>query len=375
MPAFGNMLLLALACFGAPGVAPAASPASRIFIAGDSTASDYSVERAPRAGWGMALPSYFGANRDVRNHALSGRSSRSFIEQGALEKIANELRKDDILLIQFGHNDEKVEDPSRYTEPQTEFPGWLMRYVEVAREHEAIPILVTPLARRVFDKGQLLDTHGPYTQAVRDLAQREKIGLIDLNTRSMDWLRALGAEPSKRYYMHVPEQQQVDDTHLQWHGATAVACFIVEGMKQLDPTLASAVVRDTSCGAKPTARADLATQAHPSAVVHLGDVPALQQPGPHGGNGETTAYQYFLDAPDLPLQFRKRVLQKGAGIGLHQHVHDEIYYVLGGNGVYILDGKLHEVNEGDVLLTRSGSTHALQQSGNDDLTILITYPK
>jgi lysophospholipase L1-like esterase/quercetin dioxygenase-like cupin family protein len=365
---------IAFVFFAIPLMTIAAESVPRIFIAGDSTASDYPSERAPRAGWGMALPSFFGPNREVRNHALSGRSSRSFIEQGALEAIADELRKGDVLLIQFGHNDEKIEDPTRYTEPNTDFPRWLLHYIKVAREKAATPILITPLARRVFDHGQLLDTHGVYAEAVRDLARREQVGLIDLNLRSMDWLRALGDEPSKRYYMHVPEQQMTDDTHLQWQGATAVACLVVDAWKQLDPTLATDVVRDTACGARPTARADLAAQAYPSIVIH-GDESAQLQPGPHGGNGETTAYPYFTDAPDLAMNFRKRVLHRDSGIGLHQHSHDEIYYVLSGRGRYILDGALHEVAAGDVLLTRRDSTHALQQSGDEDLVILIAYPK
>ncbi len=351
----------------------AAEPVPRIFIAGDSTASDYPPQRAPRAGWGMALASYFGDNREVRNHALSGRSARSFIDQGALAAITNELRAGDVLLIQFGHNDQKLEDPSRYTEPG-EFPRMLLRYIDAARERGATPILVTPLARRLFDHGQLLDTHGVYAEAMRDLAQREKVGLIDLTARSMDWLRALGDEASKRYYLHVPDQGLQDNTHLQWHGATAVACLVVDGWKQLDPGLADDVVRDTDCGARPTARADLSAQSNPSMVIH-GDKLARRQPGPHGGNGETTAYPYFADAPDLGFHFRKRVLHPGAGIGLHQHTHDEIYYVLAGQGSYILDGELHDVVAGDVMLTRSGSTHGIQQTGDGDLVILLTYPK
>ena len=81
----------------------------------------------------------------------------------------------------------------------------------------------------------------------------------------------------------------------------------------------------------------------------------------------------FADAPDMPFQFRKRALHKGAGVGLHQHDHDEIYYVLSGRGRYILDGVVHDVGAGDALLTRSGSTHSIQQAGDEDLAILIVY--
>jgi lysophospholipase L1-like esterase/quercetin dioxygenase-like cupin family protein len=351
----------------------------RVFIAGDSTASDYGPERAPRQGWGMQLPSFLDAKTwSVRNHAQSGRSARSFIEQGWLDGIAKDLRRGDVLLVQFGHNDAKVEDPSRYNEPREAFPAWLMRYVALARERGATPLLVTPVARRKFDRGQLLDTHGLYVQAVRDLAAREGIGLIDLNARSMDWLRALGDEPSKRFFMHVPEartpdEAQTDDTHLRDAGAVAVACFVVDEWKTLDPALASTVVRDTDCGAKPTSLADRAAQVQPSMVLHRDAIVPRVQPGPHGGAGETVAYPMFADAKDIPFQFRRRVLHKGAGIGLHPHDHDEIYYVLAGQGRYFLDGREHAVAAGDALLTRAGSTHAILQDGEADLELLIVY--
>jgi lysophospholipase L1-like esterase/mannose-6-phosphate isomerase-like protein (cupin superfamily) len=322
----------------------------------------------------MALPTFFGANREVRNHALSGRSSRSFVEQGALEALRLELRRGDVLLIQFGHNDQKIEDPSRYTEAKVEFATWLMRFVDAARERDATPVLITPLARRAFQEGRLIDTHGAYADTVRQLAQREQVALIDLSARSMDWLRALGDDASRNYYLHVPEQGLQDDTHLQWHGATAVACLVVDAWKQMDAALGDAIVRDTDCGARPTALVDLREQPHPSGVIH-GDEFARIQPGPHGGNGLTTGYPYFADAPELSFHLRKRVLNPDSGIGLHQHTHDEIYYVISGRGQYVLDGVVHEVVAGDVMLTRPGSTHGLQQSGDEDLVILLTYPK
>lgn len=355
--------------------AEARHPQRQVFIAGDSTASEYGPERAPREGWGQALDSFLDDSFVVRNHARSGRSARSFIEEGWFGGIARDIRKGDVLLIQFGHNDEKIEDPKRYNEPREAFPQWLMRYVALAREKGATPILVTPVARRTFDHGkQLLDTHGLYAQAVRDLAQREELGLIDLNARSMDWLRALGDAPSKAYFMHVPEQRQADDTHLQAHGAAAVACLVVDEWKRLDESLEAHIVRDTDCGASPTALADLRAQAHPSQVMHERDI-ATDQPGPHGGAGTTTAYPFFHDAPALGFEFRKRVLHKGAGIGLHQHHKDEIYYVLGGRGTYVLDGKAYDVKAGDAMLTRPGSSHAIRQDGEEDLELLIMYGK
>lgn len=368
------LLALALLAASAAGVAQPA----RVFIVGDSTASEYGPERAPREGWGMRLQSYLDPEAyDVRNHAQSGRSARSFIAEGWLKPVEKELRHGDVLLVQFGHNDEKIEDPARYNEPAQAFPQWLSRYVELARGKGATPILITPLARRKFEPGrtaeQLLDTHGLYTQAVRDLAVRENIGLIDLNAMSMDWLRALGDEASKAYFMHVPEQKQADDTHLRDHGAWLVACLVVRGWKQLDADLANHVVRDTDCGAKQESLAERAVQPHPSLVVHEKDI-AKPQPGPHGGAGTTTAYPFFADAPGLGFNFRKRVLHKGAGIGTHPHDKDEVYYVISGRGLYLYDGKAVEVGPGHAILVRPGSTHGIQQRGDEDLVLLIAYP-
>jgi lysophospholipase L1-like esterase/mannose-6-phosphate isomerase-like protein (cupin superfamily) len=370
---------LLVAALHAPAAEPRQAAARQVFIVGDSTASEYGPERAPRQGWGMQLQSFLDpAEWQVRNHAQSGRSARSFIEEGWLAPVETSLSRGDVLLIQFGHNDEKAEDPTRYNEPQRAFPQWLTRYVALAREKGATPILLTPLARRKFERGskidQLLDTHGAYSIAVRELAKREQLGVIDLDALSTAWLRALGDEASKPFYMHVPPQGLSDDTHLQARGATAVACLVVGGWKALDPALAKSVVRDTDCGARDTALADGAAQAHPSQVVHEADL-VRQQPGPHGGAGTTTAYPFFADAPGLSFFFRKRVLHKGAGIGLHQHDKDEVYYVVSGQGRYIVDGTIRDVGPGDAMLTRTGSTHALQQAGDEDLVILLAYPK
>ena len=373
------LLFVLAALLAMPCATVAAQSPKRVVIVGDSTASEYGPERAPRQGWGMQLQSFLDpAAWQVRNHAQSGRSSRSFIDEGWLKPVEKELARGDVLLIQFGHNDEKAEDPTRYNEPAQAYPQWLMRYVALARSKGATPILVTPLARRKFERGskidQLLDTHGAYSIAVRELAKREQVGLIDLDALSTAWLRALGDEASKPFYMHVPEQNLGDDTHLQQRGATAVACLVVGGWKTLDAALSKTVVRDTDCGARDTALADRIAQPHPSQVVHEADI-ARQQPGPHGGAGTTTAYPFFADAPGLSFFFRKRVLHKGAGIGLHQHDKDEVYYVVSGKGRYVMDGTIRDVGPGDAMLTRTGSTHSLMQVGDDDLVILLAYPK
>lgn len=240
----------------------AAPIASRqVFIVGDSTASAYGPGRAPRQGWGECLQDWLDDGLVVRNHARSGRSSRSFIEQGWLAPIADRLRVGDVLLVQFGHNDEKREDPARRTAADGDFPRWLMRYVALARERGATPVLVTPLARRKFDGAEPIDTHGDYARAVRDLARREGVALVDLDAASRDWLRRLGPDASKHYYMYVPSQGQADDTHLQMEGATAVACLVTAGWARVAPELAPQLHHATDCSALPGAPTDRAPPA------------------------------------------------------------------------------------------------------------------
>ncbi len=209
-----------------------------------------------------------------------------------------------------------------------------MRYVALARGTGATPILVTPLARRKFDAhGQLLDTHGLYAQAVRELAAREQVGLIDLDAtqhglaararrRSLEAVlhARAGAGPGRR---HPPAATRRDRGGLPGGGRLEGA-----GSRRCAKT----VVRDTDCGARATALADRAAQAHPSQVVHEARHRRGSSPARMAAPATTTAYPFFADAPGLSFFFRKRVLHKGAGIGLHQHDKDEIYYVVSGTG-------------------------------------------
>jgi len=363
------MLLLFLSLAASAHAAP-----QRVFIAGDSTAAEYGPERAPQAGWGQALHSYLDPDRwEVRNHARGGRSARSFIDEGRLEAIARELQRGDVLLIQFGHNDAKLEDASRYTDPAGDYPRLLMRYVQLARDKGATPVLLTPVARLLYDFGSLLDTHGLYTQAVKQLATREQVAMIDLNDSSTRWIRALGEQGARPYFLFVPEQGKADGTHFSVAGANAVACLVLRDWVALQPTLRDALVRDIDCEMRGEAGQG-AVASQPSRVIHEADI-AVKQPGPHGGAGPTTAYPFFADDKNLPFVLRKRVLHKGAGIGLHPQHKDEIYYIVSGEGWYVLDGKQHEVRAGHALLTRAGSMHALQQRGEEDLVVLLAYPR
>ena len=100
---------------------------------------------------------------------------------------------------------------------------------------------------------------------------------------------------------------------------------------------------------------------------------AKNEPGTHNGGGQTIGYSFFAKTPNLKFVFRKRALKPGSGIGYHEQKEDEVYYVLSGRGVMTLDDKPVEVGPGTAILTRPGSSHALKQTGSEDLVIIIAY--
>lgn len=155
-----------------------------LFLAGDSTVADQPAASFPYVGWGQMFPMYVNERAAVANYALSGRSSKSFIREGVLDQIWSRIKRDDYLLIQFGHNDQKP-DEERRTEPFTTYKETLKLYIDGARSRTAHPILITSVHRRHFrEDGTLRDTHGDYLTAVRELAAETDVPLVDLASRS-----------------------------------------------------------------------------------------------------------------------------------------------------------------------------------------------
>ncbi len=107
-------------------------------------------------------------------------------------------------------------------------------------------------------------------------------------------------------------------------------------------------------------------------LEHEKDI-AKQEPGTHNGGGNTIGYSFFSNAKDLKLVFRKRVLKPGAAIGYHLQNEDEIYYIISGSGIMKMNDSTFTVKAGDAILTRPGSSHGLQQTGKEDLVIIINY--
>ncbi|WP_257208726.1 rhamnogalacturonan acetylesterase [Bacillus sp. AFS031507] len=211
-----------------------------VYLAGDSTVSDYSSSLAPRAGWGQVLNRYFDDKIVVKNEASSGRSSKSFIDEGRLKSILDQIEKGDYLFIQFGHNDEKKEDPTRYTEPYSTYKSYLKQYIDGARAKQAIPVLVTPVERRRFsEEARARDTHGEYPAAMKELGMEENVPVIDLTAKSKALFQELGPERTKDVFLWLDAEENKnypngvhDNTHFQEAGAEKTASLVLEGIEE-----------------------------------------------------------------------------------------------------------------------------------------------
>ncbi|GGL83346.1 hypothetical protein GCM10010129_28730 [Streptomyces fumigatiscleroticus] len=210
----------------ATGTARAGGRRSRtLYIAGDSTAAQKYADAAPETGWGMALPFFLHRDLPVADHAVNGRSSKSFVDEGRLDAVLEAIRPGDLLLVQFAHNDEKSTDPARYTEPWTTYQDYLRLYIDGARAHGARPVLATPVERRRFDAdGTALESHGAYPAAMRALAEEERVALLDIQALSLALWQRLGVEETKKYFNWTGTEQ--DNTHFNPPGAIAVARLV-----------------------------------------------------------------------------------------------------------------------------------------------------
>lgn len=219
--------------------------ARRIHLIGDSTLAPKSANKRPEMGWGEALGRFFNEGIEVVNHAVNGRSSKSFRDEGRWDRVLEQLQPGDWVAIQFGHNDQKDQDASRYAAPWGDYADNLKRYAEEARQKGAEAILLTSICRRKFDTtGRLLDTHGEYPEVVRAVAAEIGAPLVDMEALSRSMLSNLGDEPSKRLFLHLAPGEHAnypggvsDDTHLVEAGAAAHAELFARSVKAQAPLL------------------------------------------------------------------------------------------------------------------------------------------
>ncbi|HMQ64558.1 MAG TPA: rhamnogalacturonan acetylesterase [Flavilitoribacter sp.] len=241
-PVIGLILtLLAAISWKAP------DPVLTLFMIGDSTMADKAdPDRNPEVGWGQVMPEFFTDQVQVRNFAVNGRSTRSFIDEGRWDNVLKDLRPGDYVFIQFGHNDQKVNDPKRYTNPWTGYRRNLERFVKEAREKGGVPVILSSIVRRKFNEnGTLEDTHGVYPFVARQVAADLDVPFIDLQLKTEDLVASMGPEKSKELYLwldpgqddYFPDGKQ-DDTHLNIRGAREFARLATDAIKAMELPLA-----------------------------------------------------------------------------------------------------------------------------------------
>ncbi|WP_051251469.1 fibronectin type III domain-containing protein [Paenibacillus harenae] len=222
-----------------------------VYIAGDSTVQTYDPYWEPEAGWGQMLPRFFGTEVAFKNHAIGGRSSKSFILEGRLDEILRTIRPGDYFLVQFGHNDATKSVPERYASP-SDYKNYLKTYVNGARQRGATPILVTPMGRRDFnaETGKFNVSFPEYVQAMKEVASELNTELVDLSTLSVAYYDSIGAQATLSVFLHVEPgiyqafpNGSADNTHFQEYGAIQIARLLAGGIQELNAPL-SAYVRE-----------------------------------------------------------------------------------------------------------------------------------
>ena len=243
-----------------------------VFIVGDSTAAEKShPESNPERGWGMVLQGFFDDHVVVSNHAVNGRSSKSFMNEGRWQRVLDAIKPGDYVVIQFGHNDEKPK-PDRHTDPGSTFYAYLERYVNDTRARGGIPILMSCVVRRNFynqpdtttddeslrntsytdepvNSDTLVDTHGAYKDVPGRVARKKHVAFVDANRITHDLEQGLGVEGSRKLHMwyrpgEVPSipKGRHDNTHYNVYGAHVVAGLLADAIGKAVPQLGRHVV-------------------------------------------------------------------------------------------------------------------------------------
>lgn len=224
-------------------------PPVRIFMVGDSTMANKVPERYPETGWGQVFNQQFSNNVTIYNRAVNGRSTKSFITENRWQHVLDSLQAGDYVFIEFGHNDEKVDIPCLGTSLD-EFKANLIRYVTETRAKKAIPVLLTPVERRMYKNDTLYNTHGGYPDVTKQVAAEYKVPMIDMQKKSHAYITAAGIKPSLKLFLQVDSGVSKnyptgirDNTHFSEQGAKAMAGLAADGIKELKLSLADYLQR------------------------------------------------------------------------------------------------------------------------------------
>lgn len=212
----------------------------RVFLLGDSTCAEKSAEARPETGWGECFQQYLKDGWFVDNRAINGLSTRDMIAKGLFQAIVDDAEPGDVALVQFGHNDSKSEDPSRYSDPWGQYIANLVYMAGKLAGKGVRTVFITSIARRRFSDGLVVDTHGDYPAAMKAAAHQAGCPCLDLTVPTMVMLQREGEEASRKFFMNFapglypnyPEGDS-DDTHLRPDGASWIASLVHDGLKSL----------------------------------------------------------------------------------------------------------------------------------------------
>ena len=257
-----------LCCLMAVFLMTSSSKVTTIFVIGDSTAAEKSgFKSSPERGWGMVFQGCFDDKVLVDNHAVNGRSSKSFMDEGRWQKVLDKIKPGDYVIIQFGHNDEKP-DPKRHTDAETSFADNLRRYVNETRAKGGIPVLMNAVVRRCWyvekdtndddeklrgtnyageekiNSDTLVDTHGKYVVVPEKVAKEMNVAFVNATQITHDLETRLGVEGGRKLHMwfRPGENPQVakgrqDNTHYNVYGAHVVSNLLADALAEQVPAL------------------------------------------------------------------------------------------------------------------------------------------
>ena len=265
-----------------------------VYLLGDSTMQTYDPYWAPQAGWGQFFERFFSEQVIIDNRAIGGRSSRSFLEQGRLDEVLRMVRPNDVVYIQFGHNDATWNIPDRYTPPE-DFQDYLRTYVDGVRQRGGTAVVVTAVSRLDIDAdtGGFAVSFPEYVEAAKELAAEIEAPLVDLSASSRTYLDGIGADAAQHLFLHAPEGVYpnrpggvTDDTHFQEYGAIQMARLVARDSQALSLPIsteidlgespqAPAPVDEVAVGGASASTLELSWQASADADVyrvHVGEV-------------------------------------------------------------------------------------------------------
>jgi lysophospholipase L1-like esterase len=210
-----------------------------IHIIGDSTASIKLDEKRPEHGWGELIHVYFNQDVVIKNYAKNGESTKSFKDRGLFSEAVKHFKPGDYLIIQFGHNDSKIIDPEKFTEPISTYQANLKFYVDEARKLMVEPIIFSSISRRYFISEKILEkrTVGLYPYAAERFAKNYGVKFIDMYSNTYKLYEYLKDTNSRKMFMHLlPNTHKnypnglTDNTHLNNYGARVIASLVAENL-------------------------------------------------------------------------------------------------------------------------------------------------